>query len=218
MNEFTADDIIKKLEATLADEGLKITSFAFRNGSKEFHISMQRFAPGLPTAFMVKGLQGTFRRYLDPQISVVLDGYEVLPDSGERPSHSSEELKSAILNGPAGNLQFENMPLLKFSVQNNDRHAAAEALENFVRMIKRRGLETFAADCPAEAPLKVLKQWCAINRAYMHRKADSDSLYIIHGEAVGEADREAHEASCCRDMKFDILPADILVMTPKSGK
>lgn len=218
MKEYTADDIIKKLEETLADEGLTITSFAFRDGSKEFHISMRRFAPGLPAAFMVKGLQGTFRRYLDPQTEVVLDNYEVAPGSEERPSRSSETLKQAILNGPAGTLRFENPPLLRFSLQNNDRRAAAEALENFVRIVKRRGIEVFGVECPGEAALKVLKQWCAINGAYLHRQAGSEAVYIVHREGLAEADRNGHQASCCKDAEFEILPADILVMTPKSGK
>ena len=218
MKEYTADEIIKKLENILSDEGLKITAFAFRDGSKEFHISIRRFAPGLPAAFMVKGLQGTLRRYLDKEIDVVLDDYEAPPESELRPSHSSEELKQAILNGPAGSLRFENTPLLRFSAQDTDRRAAAEALENFVRIVKRRGLEAFGVECPAEAALKVLKQWCAINGARLHKKADSENIYIISREAAGESYRDGCEAACGRDIKFDVMPADILVMTPKSGK
>lgn len=218
MKEYTADEIIKKLENILSDEGLKITAFAFRDGSKEFHISMKRFAPGLPAAFMVKGLQGTLRRYLDNKIDVVLDDYEALPESERQPSHSSEELRQAVLNGPAGSLRFENTPLLKFSAQNTDRRAAAEALENFVRLIKRRGLEAFGVECPSEASLKVLKQWCAINGASLRKKADSENIFIIRRETVGESDKEDCEAARREDIKFDVMPADILVMTPKIGK
>lgn len=218
MKEYTADEIIKKLENILSDEGLKITAFAFQDGSKEFHISMKRFAPGLPAAFMVKGLQGTLRRYLDNKIDVVLDDYEALPESERQPSHSSEELRQAILNGPAGSLRFENTPLLKFSAQNTDRRAAAEALENFVRLIKRRGLEVFGVECPSEASLKVLKQWCAINGAGLHKKADSENIFIIRRRTAGESDKEDCEAARREEIKFDVMPADILVMTPKSGK
>ena len=71
----------------LEERGRSFGSAAVSGGSRvQVRIRLERFAPGLPTAFMVKGLQGTFRRYYDPDTDVILEEYKVLSQAeGAKP-------------------------------------------------------------------------------------------------------------------------------------
>ena len=211
--KYSIEDILKKLKQTFEDEGIKISAYSYDADKKELHADFERFAPGVPAAFMIKGLQGTFRRYIDPEINVIADRYTSLPGAEKQHSNSSKELKNAILNGPQGNFNFQNMPCLKFAPE-DDAHSAAESLENFVQMMKRRQLNTFAVKCPAKPSLSVLKQWSAINKAMIHKKDQSEDIYIVHCE---EADADSHNSQCCSEAALELLPAGLFNMNASQG-
>lgn len=84
MEQYSPAQIFAKLERLFAGEGLRFKASRLEDGPPpRLTVDLERYAPGLPVNFMVKGLRGTFRRYYHPQTEVILGKYERLPGVGE---------------------------------------------------------------------------------------------------------------------------------------
>lgn len=69
-----AKEIIEKLRPTLRSEGLEVDFVA--RVDNLVHIRARRVSPGVPVAFLVKALAGTYRRYLTEIEDVYLAEYD----------------------------------------------------------------------------------------------------------------------------------------------
>ena len=70
----TPEEIVEKLRPTLRQEGLEV-DFLGREGAI-VNIRAKRVSPGVPVAFLVKAIAGTFRRYLPEIEDVCLAEYD----------------------------------------------------------------------------------------------------------------------------------------------
>lgn len=208
MNQYTPEEIFKKLEETFSNEGVRLESFRLDESFKRVYISLKRFAPGLPTAFLVKGLQGTFRRYLDRQTEVVLERYEVLPEATEATSKSSEQLKQDLLKGAAHSpaLAFKETPCL--DLRGASAKEAVSALEVFINMVTRQNLKICRFYLDDQNSRRVVRQWAAINGAKLSCLSKNDELWLLHLEpSSGNELTEPVELS-----KQEVLPYRVLLL------
>lgn len=220
MKSYSTQEILTKLKEVLGKEGLRIISCQPEDGTSSIHINMERFAPGLPAAFMVKALQGTFRRYGNPEAEVILDDYIVLPEAKNRPSESSEQLKEDIVSGLKGEQSFAKVTgghkLFKsaagLKLEGGSAQDYSAALELFMQMMQRRGIEEFAVYAADREALRVLRQWGGINEAWIHKARGGSSLWAVHcGSTVPAQDQRArHETECSIADEAEIIPCGVL--------
>lgn len=208
MNQYTPEEIFKKLEETFGNEGVRLESFRLDDSSKRVYVSLKRFAPGLPTAFLVKGLQGTFRRYLDRQTEVILEHYEVLPEAAEASSKSSEQLKQDLLKGASHSpaLAFREIPCL--DMRGASAKEAVSALEVFINMVTRQNLKVCRFYLDDQNSRRVVRQWAAINGAKLSCLSKKDGLWSLQLEPSSENElAEQKELS-----KQEVLPYRVLLL------
>jgi len=208
MNQYTPEEIFKKLEKTFNDEGVRLESFRLDESSKRVYINLERFAPGLPTAFLVKGLQGTFRRYLDQQIEVILESYNVLPEAAEATSQSSEQLKQDLLKGATHSpaLAFKGTPCL--DMRGASAKEAVSALEAFISMVRRQNLKICRFYLDDQNSRRVVRQWAAINGAKLSCLSEEDELWRLQLESASGNELTEHE----KLSKQEVLPYRVLLL------
>lgn len=208
MDQYTPEEIFKKLEKTFDHEGVRLVSFHLDEPSKRVYINLERFAPGLPTAFLVKGLQGTFRRYWDRQTEVILEHYEVLPEASETTSHSSEQLKQDLLRGASHTpaLAFKGMPCL--DMRGASAKEAVSSLEAFINMVTRQGLEVCQFYLDNQNSRRVVRQWAAINGAKLSCLSEKEELWRL--QFAQSSEKELGEQPDFS--KQEILPYRVLLL------
>ena len=204
----------------LEERGRSFGSAAVSGGSRvQVRIRLERFAPGLPTAFMVKGLQGTFRRYYDPDTDVILEEYKVLSQAeGAKPASSAvkEDFERAW-KAHTGRAVFKAVPGIDLS--GASAQLSACAWENFTAMLKRQDEKFAVVSLDNDPSRRVLRQWSSINSAYLHRFARSENLWALHLDVLTPDTPEAaveHESKCLVPAEVDMLPARILVVKSAS--
>ena len=210
MNKYTPEEILQKLEKTFSGEGIRVVSFHLNEPLHQAHVSLERFAPGLPTAFLLKGLQGTFRRYFHPQTEVILEEYKVLPEASQTASQSSEQLKNDFIKGATHSpaLAFKGIPCL--DMRGASAKESASSLESFIHIIERQGLKTCLLYLDDQDSRRVAKQWAAINEANLHCISEATSLWRLQLEGAAESDYKQFEIS-----QPEILPYKILLLESK---
>ena len=216
---YTVTEIIDKLQNTFAGEGLRFVAHDYDKNSRQLNVSLERFAPGVPVAFMVKGLQGTLRRYLDSESTVILQDYKVLPSAREADSQSNPKLQKAILQGvykkTRSRIKFNNYPGLDLSEAKKGE--ASLALESLQSIAESQGLDTIAVKASSEFARKVLRQWASINGFVYHKHIHLEDTWIVHlqdGFSLAKHDVN----TCCPAGKFDFIPLQILVISPPEEK
>lgn len=195
VEEFTAHTILARLNPLLEQEGLELQVVAVGEGV--VHLRGRRVSPGAPMAFMVRALEGTFRRYLPGFREVALDEWQGL----QEPEASFETRTS----GP----RMRGLPSLDLAGTN--RQQAAQALEIFAGMLRRQG-----ASCArllgiaTDEPERAVRKWLAVHRedgVLGHPEAGHQDRWILHfGQAC-----EAAEI-CHPEESVETLPARILLL------
>lgn len=208
MNQYTPEKIFEKLEKTFGNEGVRLTGFHLDESSKQIYVNLERFAPGLPTAFLVKGLQGTFRRYFDQKTEVILEDYKVLPKAADGISQSSEQLRQDLLKGVAHPpaLTFKGMPCL--DMRGASAKEAVSSLEIFINIVTRQNLQSCLLYLDNKNSRRVTRQWAAINRAQLSCLSEEKELWHLQLENPSEHElTEQFEVS-----KPEVLPYKILLL------
>lgn len=215
---YTVEEIVNRLQSTFSDEGLRFVTYDYDIDNRRLNVSLERFAPGIPVAFMLKGLQGTLHRYLDPKSSVVLQNYEVLPSAKDTESNSNLDLQKAILQGPQrrvrNRINFNNC--LGVDLSSAKKGEASLALESLQNIAERQGVDVIAVKTPSESSRKVFKQWASINGFKYHKRTNSEDVWIVHLKE--ELPKEHDPNICYSDSKFDFIPLNLLVISSPEEK
>lgn len=147
--------ILDKLKILFDEQGLRVELDYIDKKTATAFFRMERFAKGLPAAFIIKGMGGTFRRYLPEIKEAAISSYQGLPEP-ERNDASSEASNNSQPD------KSQKTPGL--SLKGCTRSEAARALCTFLDMMRRNGENLFRITGTDEKEvLPALKQWLAIN-------------------------------------------------------
>ncbi|MGI5845028.1 MAG: hypothetical protein ACOX9B_12745 [Candidatus Xenobium sp.] len=195
MEEFSAHSILARLNPLLKEEGLEFQVVDVAEGV--VHLRGRRVSAGAPMAFVVRALEGTFRRYLPGFREVALDEWQGLQ---EPPASCEPRIPGLRMSG---------LPALDLA--GTDRQKAAQALEIFFGMLRRQG-----ASCArllgvaADGPERAVRKWLAVRRedgVLGHLEAGHRDRWILHfGQACEAAE------TCNPEESVETLPARILLL------
>lgn len=186
-----ARDIVLRLKPVLDEQGLELEVTGADGGT--VLLRGRRVRRGAPIAFMVKAVEGTFRRYLADFQDVRLEAFEELPQAPEPPAA-----------GPG----FQGLPGIDLS--GADRAEAARALETFAVLARRRSVPRFKIHGLGEdAALRAAQKWrdlYAADLRSVHPDEGSSDRWIVH------LDDECQDPACCAGAQEEILPARVLLV------
>lgn len=190
--EPTPQSLLARLQPVLEEEGLEIQVVDLRDGL--VHLRGRRVSPGVPMAFMVRALEGTFRRYLSGFKGVVLDEWEDLEERKTPP-----RALGPIMRGLPG-----------LDLTGTDRREAASALDIFAGMLRRQGARRARLLGVGQGGAEqALEKWLAIHREagdLGHPEAGHRGRWILH---LGQACEDP--GTCGSDESGETLPAGILL-------
>ncbi len=150
------EEIIEKLKPTLLREGLEV-SYQGREGPI-VNIRAKRVAPGVPVAFLLKAIAGTFRRYLPEIEDVCLTEY----DPGEGIATAQSETFEPVFSHRPSSLAPSLVGLPVLDLQGLDRREAVRALERFTRAWKGRSALVGLRGISEDAPGRAARKWAAV--------------------------------------------------------
>lgn len=203
----TAPEIIEKLQPKLREEGLEV-EFIDRDGAV-VNIRARRIAPGVPVAFLVKAIAGTYRRYLPEVEDVCLAEYD---SGGEIGTAPSETFEPVFQHQPvASSIGTTGLPVVVLN--GLDRRQAIQAIENFYQMWSPKcpvlGVEGASEDAPGRA----LEKWAHVYSDDYQKidKISKDRWNIvtpgIEADVVEKAMKQADER----------MPGKIFIMIEEKG-
>lgn len=186
-----ARDIVLRLKPVLEEQGLELEVTGADGGT--VILRGRRVRRGAPIAFMVKAVEGTFRRYLADFQGVRLEAFEELPQAPEPPAA-----------GPG----FQGLPGVDLS--GADRAEAARALETFAVLARRRSVPRFKIlGLGEDAALRAAQKWrdlYAADLRSVHPEESSPDSWIVHLDAA------CHDPACSAGQAEEILPARVLLV------
>lgn len=196
-----AQAILDKLQVIFDEQGLKVTLVELRGD--QIILDIERLSPGMPVAFMVQAIGGTFRRYM-PQIQqAVLGKYQGLPEPVPEPNQAA----------PAEPLfRFRALPEVDLD-KISDKLAARQALVAFVDMVRHQQLNSLrVVGVTTAASYQALLGLCAKQEVWMHPIADQPGNYMVHLDIVPKSvDIGQHPADCGVAEPGETIPAKILL-------
>jgi len=195
VEEFTAQSILARLNPLLEQEGLELQVVDVDEGV--VHLRGRRVSPGVPVAFMVRALEGTFRRYLPGFREVALDEWQGLE---EPEAFSKPRTSGPIMRGLPG-----------LDLAGTNRKEAAQALEIFAGMMRRQGASCarLLGVAPDE-PERAVRKWLSVHRedgVLGHPEAGAQDRWILHFGQPCEAAETCHQGE-----SGETLPARILLL------
>ena len=147
--------ILDKLKILFDEHGLRVELDYIDKNTATAFFRMERFAQGLPAAFIIKGMGGTFRRYLPEIKDAAISSYKGLPE--HQPGNAPEEKSQAIK--PDNSQKTPGLNLKGCS-----RLEASRALAAFLDMMRRNGENLFRITGTDEKEaMSAFRQWQAIN-------------------------------------------------------
>ena len=198
----TAEQIIDKLRPTLKQEGLEV-DFLGQEGSV-VNIRAQRVGPGVPVAFLVKAIAGTYKRYLPEIEDVCLTEY----DAGDfAPTAPSETFEPVFNHKPvSAHLKLEGIPVLDLKGLN--RKDAVLAIEGFFKVWAQRSPLILLEGLTEDAPYRAAEKWAAVYREDYRelRRLSEQRWEIVLSMDSGELDR-------VRALGEEVMPGRIFVAT-----
>lgn len=177
----TAPEIIDKLRPKLREEGLEV-DFLGQDGPI-VNIRAKRVAPGVPVAFLVKAIAGTYRRYMPEVEDVCLAEYDPGEAIGTAPSETFEPV---FKHKPvAASLEVVGLPIVDLS--GLDRRQSVQALENFYKVWSPKSPVVGVEGLTEDAPLRAIKKWASVYRDdYSETQVVSDGRWNIIVSANSE--------------------------------
>ena len=198
-----AQTVLDRLQKTYADQGLRLS--LDRLDGATLWLNVERFAEGAPTAFMIKALGGTYRRYV-PEIKDV--GITKFTTTLKERKQSAETAEKPMF-------QFKGLPELDLTTAVEPRQITL-ALENFSALVQRHQLHKFRVSWKNNRlAASILERWCQSEDACCHQQDKNPSIYIVHVPAIS---LEGHDFSCGLNEKGEVLPAGILLTMPLTSK
>jgi hypothetical protein len=202
----TAPEIIDKLRPKLREEGLEV-DFLGREGPV-VNIRAKRVAPGVPVAFLVKAIAGTYRRYLPEVEDVCLAEYDPGESIGTAPSETFEPV---FQHKPvAASLGLVGLPVIDLS--GLDRRQAVQALESFYKVWSKKSPIVGVEGLTEDAPLRAMKKWASVYRDdYSETQVVSDQRWNIIVSANSEdavKDMLSKDDECMPGKIFILLAED----------
>jgi hypothetical protein len=154
----TPREVIDKLYPTLLQEGLEV-DFLSQEGSL-VNIRARRVGAGVPVAFLVKAIAGTYRRYLPDVKDVCLAEYDPGVDIPIAPSETFEVVfkHSAAVHA----LLLGGLPVVDLA--GLGRRDAIQAIEGCVSVWGGRSPIVAIQGLTEDAPLAAAKKWSAVYR------------------------------------------------------
>ncbi|MBI3928785.1 MAG: hypothetical protein HY319_24810 [Armatimonadetes bacterium] len=197
--------ILEKLQPALAREGLEVELVGI--DADILNIRGRRVAPGVPTAFLVKAIAGTFRRYLPAIRDVCLVEYDPGPD--EKKTRSSPDFEKVLLRKHAPlAIQPRGVPGLDLSGM--DRARAIRAIEAFVKMWTDREVDRLKiVGIDEDAPGRAFQKWAAHyagDYSSHHPEQDRVRVAIVHLR------EPCQDPACSAGLEEEIMPGRILVI------
>lgn len=189
-------EILEKLRPALEQEGLEAELVGIEGST--LNIRVRRTGPGVPVAFMVRAISGTFHRYLPEIQDVCLVEY----DPGEQQLKSSPEFdkvfkhraKSAV-PAPRG---IPGVDLSGLS-----RAEAVRAIEAFVKMWAQKVDRIKLAGLEDDAPLRAARKWADHYSDQYHSIDKENGLWTVHFNQPQQA---------APDEPVEMMPGSILLI------
>lgn len=153
-----AEEIIEKLRPTLRQEGLEV-DFLGQDGSI-VNLRARRVSPGVPVAFLIKAIAGTFKRYKPEVEDVCLLEYDPGDGIETRPSPT---FAPVFQHRPGGaGLSPAGLPVADLSGLN--RRDAVLAIESFVKVWGTRSPALGLLGLSEDAPGRAARKWAEVYR------------------------------------------------------
>jgi hypothetical protein len=152
------EEIIDKLRPTLLQEGLDV-DFLGREGSV-VNIRARRVGSGVPVAFLVKAIAGTFKRYLPEVEDVCLVEYD--PGEGIETKPSETFAPVFAHRPPVSSLLLAGLPVADLSGLN--RRDAVKAIESFLKVWGSRSPVLGLRGLSEDAPGRAARKWADVYR------------------------------------------------------
>lgn len=194
------EEIFDKLRPTLLQEGLEV-DFLGREGAV-VNIRARRVAPGVPVAFLIKAIAGTFRRYLPEIEDVCLVEYD--PGSGQ--TAQSETFAPVFSHRPAvSSLPLAGLPVADLS--GLSRRDAVKAIEGFLKVWGSRAPLVGLLGLREDAVRRAASKWLSVYRDDYRevKEVDSDRWEISLAEA------EPEQVLALRSRGDEIMPGRIFL-------
>lgn len=169
-----AKEIIEKLRPTLRQEGLEI-DFMGLEGSV-VNLRAKRVAPGVPVAFLIKAIAGTFKRYLPEVEDVCLTEY----DPGDSIATAPSETFAPVFSHkpPVASFPLNGLPVVDLGGLN--RKEAILAIEGFVKIWGPRSPALALQGLSEDAPGRAARKWADVYREDYHELiTDDDNRWEI---------------------------------------
>ncbi len=150
--KLTSLEIIKEIQPILQQENMELTILGESNDLVK--IGIHRTGPGSPVAFMVKAIEGTFKKYHSSINKVELASYEP-NDHAAIASDLTEKILHPETSGVA--MKVQGNPILDLSDQN--QKDSLSALEAFLRMWSQSVSILGVAGISETGPSNAIKKW-----------------------------------------------------------
>lgn len=152
------EEIIDKLRPTLLHEGLEVDFLGVQN--KIVNIRARRVAPGVPVAFLIKAIAGTYKRYLPLIEDVCLLEY----DPGDGIATTPSETFAPVFSHrpPSRSLGLQGLPTV--DLQGLNRRDAVRALEGFLKIWGARSPIVAVCGLTEDAPRRAARKWAQVYR------------------------------------------------------
>jgi hypothetical protein len=171
----TTEEILARLAPMMKSEGLEFEVLG-QDGSN-LNVRAKRVGPGIPVAFFLKAVAGTFRRYHSEITEIVLEEY----DAGSTvypKTEPNQEFQKVLNHGrPSSVGPRDTLPALDLS--GCDRASAVRALEAAHKLWSQKGHQKLALRGLNEDPVeRAYQKWSSFYGCVAWR-ADQDDYSLI---------------------------------------
>lgn len=202
------EEIIEKLRPTLQQEGLEVDFLGCEQAV--VNIRARRVGPGVPVAFLIKAVAGTFKRYLPEIEDVCLVEYD--PGEGIETKPSDTFAPVFAHRPPANGLPLAGLPVADLS--GLSRRDAVRAIEGFFKIWKLRAPLLALQGLEEDAARRAAAKWAEVYRDDYRELVEisPDRWEIFPGEDNPAA------VSALRSRGDEVMPGRIFLTSeePKS--
>ena len=173
-----------KLRPTLQQEGVEVEVLGLKG--EQLEVRARRFGPGVPIAFLVKAIEGTFKRYHPEIREVLLSEY----DAGENIPKAARNLEfDKVLHAKPSQSPASPNPSgwLGLDLSGLDRANAARALENAHRVFSGRNVLAYLVKGLGESTNRAaFDKWVSFygHGGRVRTNGDPDSAAVYLGDAL----------------------------------
>lgn len=197
-----AEEIIDKLRPALHKEGLEV-DFLGREGSV-VNIRARRVSPGVPVAFLMKAVAGTFKRYMPEIEDVCLVDY----DPGEGIAIAPSPTFEPVLKHKHKPVKFSLVGLPVVNLKGLNRKDAICAIEGFMKIWATRSPLVGFIGLEEDAPGRAAGKWASVYRDdFISIEEVSESRW----EVLLQND-SSHLIEELRSKGDEVMPGSIFIM------